>query len=94
MFDTVPSDATGYVAAAYMVFLLLVLVYIGIIGIKFQRVSRDLGELIEEVEAGQAEAAGEPGADDEPEVTGGDGVAPAGAAAAGQSVPDRQTAPE
>lgn len=63
MFDSVPSDATAYVAAAYMVFLLLVLVYIGIIGVKFQRVSRDLGELIDEVEAGQAEGSEAPGSD-------------------------------
>ncbi|MBK5111055.1 MAG: hypothetical protein JJE10_06760 [Thermoleophilia bacterium] len=55
MFDSVPSDATAYVAAAYMVFLILILVYIGIIGAKFQRVSRDLGELIDEVEAARAE---------------------------------------
>lgn len=54
MFDSVPSDATAYVAAAYMVFLILVLVYIGIIGAKLQRISRDLGELIDEVEADQA----------------------------------------
>jgi hypothetical protein len=63
VFDSVPSDATAYVAAAYMVFLLLVLVYIGIIGVKFQRVSRDLGELIEEVEAGQADPTEAPGND-------------------------------
>jgi hypothetical protein len=54
VFDSVPSDATAYVAAAYMVFLVLVLVYIGIIGAKLQRISRDLGELIDEVEADQA----------------------------------------
>ena len=54
MFDSVPSDATAYVAAAYMVFLILILVYIGIIGAKLQRISRDLGELIDEVEADQA----------------------------------------
>jgi hypothetical protein len=63
VFDSVPSDATAYVAAAYMVFLLLVLIYIGIIGVKFQRVSRDLGELIDEVEAGQAGGAEAPGSD-------------------------------
>jgi hypothetical protein len=54
VFDSVPSDATAYVAAAYMVFLILILVYIGIIGAKLQRISRDLGELIDEVEADQA----------------------------------------
>jgi hypothetical protein len=51
MFDAVPSDAVGYVASAYLFFLLMVLVYIAILGAKFQRISRDLGELIEEIEA-------------------------------------------
>lgn len=54
MFDAVPNDSTGYVFAAYMVFLALVLVYIGILGAKFQRINRELAELTEEVEAGRA----------------------------------------
>ena len=65
MFDSVPSDAVGYVASAYLFFLLMVLVYIAILGAKFQRINRELGELIEELEA-----------DDEPES---DGKATAGA---------------
>ncbi|MCB0827328.1 MAG: hypothetical protein KDB62_00785 [Solirubrobacterales bacterium] len=82
MFDSVPSDATAYVAAAYMVFLLLVLVYIGIIGVKFQRVSRDLGELIEEVESEEVES----GQADPTEAPGNDHARAAG--------PDRTAAPE
>lgn len=52
MFDAVPNDSTGYVMAAYMFFLLLILIYIGILGAKFQRINRDIGELTDEVEAG------------------------------------------
>lgn len=52
MFDAVPSDSTGYVFAAYMVFLLLLLIYLGILGAKFQRMNRDLARLTEEVESG------------------------------------------
>ena len=53
MFDAVPNDSTGYVMAAYMFFLLLILIYIGILGAKFQRINRDIGELTDEVEAGK-----------------------------------------
>jgi hypothetical protein len=55
MFDSVPSDAVGYVASAYLFFLLMVLIYIAILGAKFQRISRDLGELIDEIEADREE---------------------------------------
>jgi hypothetical protein len=51
MFDATPSDAAGYVFAAYLFFLLMVLVYIAILGAKFQRINRELGELIEELKA-------------------------------------------
>ncbi|HTU16265.1 MAG TPA: hypothetical protein VMF31_13840 [Solirubrobacterales bacterium] len=54
MFDAVPNDSTGYVFAAYVVFLLMILIYIGILGAKFQRINRDIGELTDEVEAGKA----------------------------------------
>jgi hypothetical protein len=54
MFDATPSDATGYVFAAYLFFLLMVLVYISILGAKFQRINRELGELIKELEAEDA----------------------------------------
>jgi hypothetical protein len=53
MFDAVPNDSTGYVFAAYMVFLVLLLVYIGILGAKFQRISRDISQLTDEVESGR-----------------------------------------
>jgi hypothetical protein len=58
------SDGAGYVAAAYLFFLLMVLVYIAIIGIKFQRVNRDLGELIDDLETRTgSEATGSPPAE-------------------------------
>lgn len=50
MSDVLPGDA-GYVFAAYMVFLVLLLVYIGILGAKFQRISREISELTDEVES-------------------------------------------
>ena len=60
MFDSVPSDAVGYVASAYLFFLLMVLVYIAILGAKFQRISRELGELIDEIEADRKEPSAAP----------------------------------
>jgi hypothetical protein len=54
MFDATPSDAAGYVFAAYLFFLLMVLVYISILGAKFQRINRELGELIDELKAEDA----------------------------------------
>jgi hypothetical protein len=61
MFDSVPDDATGYVMAAYIFFLLMLLIYIGILGAKFQRISREIGQLTDEVEskAGVKPPAGE-----------------------------------
>ncbi len=53
MFDAVPNDSTGYVFAAYMIFLALLLVYLGILGAKFQRINRDIAQLTEEVESGR-----------------------------------------
>ena len=58
--DSVPSDGTGYVFAAYLFFLLVVLVYIGILGIKFQRINKELGQLNEELEAKAAEPGAAP----------------------------------
>ncbi|MBN8868877.1 MAG: hypothetical protein J0H66_03240 [Solirubrobacterales bacterium] len=52
MSDVLPGDA-GYVFAAYMVFLALLLVYLGILGAKFQRINRDVAQLTDEVEAGR-----------------------------------------
>jgi hypothetical protein len=54
MFDATPSDAAGYVFAAYLFFLLMVLVYISILGAKFQRINRELSDLIEELKAEDA----------------------------------------
>jgi hypothetical protein len=46
MTDALP-DNTGYVAAAYLVFLALVLVYVAIMAAKLARHARDLAELDE-----------------------------------------------
>ena len=64
MFDAVPSDSAGYVFSAYLFFLLMVLVYIAILGAKFQRINRELGELINELETERDES-GRPGASGE-----------------------------
>jgi hypothetical protein len=55
MFTNVPDDATGYVMAAYIFFLLMIVIYIGILGAKFQRINRDIGQLTDEIEAGKVE---------------------------------------
>jgi hypothetical protein len=47
--DTIP-DNTGYVAAAYLVFLGLVLVYVAIMATRLARLERELVELNEETE--------------------------------------------
>jgi hypothetical protein len=44
--DALP-DNTGYVAAAYLVFLALVLIYVVIMAAKLQRFERELSELNE-----------------------------------------------
>jgi hypothetical protein len=41
------DDAGPYVAAAYLVFLALILIYVAIMASKLVRISRDLGELTE-----------------------------------------------
>lgn len=56
MFDAVPNDATGYVAAAYVFFLALVLIYIAIIGAKLERIGRELTELTDHLETAEDEA--------------------------------------
>nr|MCU0253622.1 hypothetical protein [Acidobacteriota bacterium] len=43
--------SVGYVFSAYLFFLLMVLVYIAILGAKFLRINRELGELIDEMNA-------------------------------------------
>ena len=59
MFDAVPNDSTGYVFAAYIVFFLLMLIYIGILGAKFQRINRDITELTREAESGRSPVPGD-----------------------------------
>ena len=44
------DDAGPYVAAAYLVFLGLILVYVAIMAAKLARISRELGELTEIVD--------------------------------------------
>ena len=41
------DDAGPYVAAAYLVFLALVLIYVAIMAVKLSRISRDIAELEE-----------------------------------------------
>lgn len=55
-------EAGKYVAGAYVVLFVLVLVYVAIMGIRLSRVQRDLGELLELAERPRADAASEPGA--------------------------------
>jgi hypothetical protein len=47
--DTLP-DNTGYVAAAYLVFFALVLIYVAIMSAKLARFERELSELEELVD--------------------------------------------
>ena len=44
------DDAGPYVAAAYLVFLALILVYVAIMATKLGRIEREIGELSEAVE--------------------------------------------
>ena len=41
------GDAGPYVAAAYLVFVAIVLIYVGIMATKLARIQRELGELVE-----------------------------------------------
>jgi hypothetical protein len=57
-----PLDEAGkYVAGAYIVFLLLVLVYVSIMAAKLQRIERDLSELASFAEAGSEADSTAPG---------------------------------
>jgi hypothetical protein len=51
-------DGEGYIAAAYLVFLALLLIYVSIMAVRLARLERELGELNEL--AAQRERAGEP----------------------------------
>lgn len=59
-----PLDEAGkYVAGAYIVFVLLLLIYVGIMATKLQRIEKELREvanLAEQRKAEQAEAAPDP----------------------------------
>jgi hypothetical protein len=60
-----PLDEAGkYVAGAYVVFVLLLLVYVGIMATKLQRIEKELREVANLAEQRKAEAA-ESGADTE-----------------------------
>jgi len=49
------DDAGPYVAAAYLVFLTLILVYVSIMATKLGRIEREIGELTELAEQREAE---------------------------------------
>ena len=54
----IPNDVGGkYVAGAYIVFVLLLLIYVAIMGMKLARIERDLREIAEVAEARRNEAA-------------------------------------
>ena len=53
------DDAGPYVAAAYLVFLALILIYVSIMATKLGRIEREIGELSELLEQREAERARE-----------------------------------
>jgi hypothetical protein len=59
-----PLDEAGkYVAAAYLVFLALILIYVAIMAAKLARIDRELSELAELAEGNRHPATDPPGAD-------------------------------
>jgi hypothetical protein len=50
------GEAGKYVAGAYIVFVLLLLIYVAIMGMKLQRIERELGEVAGIAEQRKAEA--------------------------------------
>jgi hypothetical protein len=59
-----PLDEAGkYVAAAYLVFLALILIYVAIMAAKLSRIDRELSELAELAEVKGQPATDPPGAD-------------------------------
>ena len=56
------DDAGPYVAAAYLVFLALILIYVAIMASKLVRIARDLDEVAELVERRDRARSGEPDA--------------------------------
>ena len=53
MSDKLPDNG-GYVAAAYLVFLALLLIYLGIMAYKLSRIQRDVAELHQLAERDEA----------------------------------------
>jgi hypothetical protein len=61
-----PLDEAGkYVAGAYIVFVLLLVIYVGIMATKLQRIEKELREVASVAEERKAEQAGEAAADHE-----------------------------
>jgi hypothetical protein len=59
-----PLDEAGkYVAAAYVVFVALILAYVAIMAAKLERIERELGELADMAEGGGVRASDEVAAD-------------------------------
>ena len=55
-----PLHSAGkYVAAAYIVFVVLIVVYVGVMALRLRRTERDLAELRDEIAARNPEAAAE-----------------------------------
>ena len=58
----IPNDVGGkYVAGAYIVFVLLLLIYVAIMGMKLARIERDLREVAEIAEQRRDDAVATPG---------------------------------
>jgi hypothetical protein len=54
--DTLPGDqGSGYVVAAYLVFLAILLIYLAIMGVRVSRMGRDLAEIDDLVRAQRAD---------------------------------------
>jgi hypothetical protein len=54
--DVIAATGDGYVAAAYLAFLFLVLSYLAIMAVKLSRIEREVVEISELVEARDASA--------------------------------------
>lgn len=81
-----PLDEAGkYVAAAYVVFLMLILLYVAIIGSKVSRIEREVTELLELTE--------EEGSNPGPETAAKDGAEEAGRSPAVQESPEGEQSP-
>jgi hypothetical protein len=77
----IPNDVGGkYVAGAYIVFVLLLLIYVTIMGMKLARIERGLREVAEVAEARQSQAAPGRGSE-EPSIS--DSLAPHGSGGSG-----------